>query len=62
VGKYIPTHNAWRSTTALVGGGVLGNLRFRKAIIGKAVPVIARTLRKKNSQRGPTVGRVKIIR
>jgi hypothetical protein len=45
-----------------VGGGVLGKRRLRKAVIGNAVPVIARTHKKKNSQRGPTVGRDVIMR
>jgi hypothetical protein len=31
-------------------------------MIGNIVPVIARTHRKKNSQRGPTVGRVDMIK
>jgi hypothetical protein len=35
---------------------------LRKAVIGNIVPVIARTHRKKNSQRGPTVGREVIKR
>jgi len=46
----------------VVGGGVLGKRRFRKAVIGIMVPVIARTHRKKKSQRGPTVGKVLIIK
>jgi hypothetical protein len=44
------------------GGGVLGKRRLRKAVIGNTVPVIARTQRKKNNQRGPTVGRVVMVR
>jgi hypothetical protein len=43
---------------AEVGRGVLGKRRFIKAMTGRAVPVRAITTRKKNSQRGPTVGRV----
>jgi hypothetical protein len=42
------------------GGGEPGNRRLRNAVIGKAVPVRARTSKKKNSQRGPTVGKVLI--
>jgi hypothetical protein len=35
---------------------------LRKAVIGSVVPVIARTHKKKNNQRGPTVGRVETIK
>jgi hypothetical protein len=38
--------SACLTTTKYVGGGVLGKRRFRKAVIGSAVPVIARTERK----------------
>jgi len=41
---------------------VLGNRRLRKAVIGNVVPVIARTHKKKNNQRGPTVGSVETMR
>ncbi len=41
---------------------MLGNLRLRKAVTGIIVPVTARTHRKKNSQRGPTVGSVEMTR
>ena len=37
---------------------MLGKRRFRYATKGSDVPVIASTLKKKKSQRGPTVGRV----
>ena len=37
---------------------MVGNLRLRKATPGKAVPVSARTHKKKNNHRGPTVGMV----
>jgi len=39
-----------------VGGGFDGNLRFRKATTGSAVPVHARTPKKKKAQRGQTRG------
>jgi hypothetical protein len=45
-----------------VAGGTVGNLLLRKATTGKAVPVIAKTPKKKNNQRGPTVGIVFWIR
>ena len=35
---------------------------MRKAVIGNVVPVIARTHKKKNNQRGPTVGKEEMIR
>jgi hypothetical protein len=41
---------------------VLGKRWLRKAVIGNMVPVIASTQRKKNNQRGPTVGRVAMIK
>jgi hypothetical protein len=41
---------------------VLGKRLLRKAMIGSIVPVIAMTQRKKNNQRGPTVGRVVIVK
>ncbi len=46
------------TTAKYVGGGVLGKRRLRKAVIGRVVPVTAKTHRKKNNQRGPTVGNV----
>lgn len=49
-----------RITLGLAGGSV-GKRRLRYAIAGSAVPVTAKTPKKKNSQRGPTVGRVKFI-
>ena len=45
-----------RITIPGVAGGTVGNLRLRKATIGKAVPVKAKTHKKKNNHRGPTVG------
>jgi len=41
---------------------VLGKRRLRNATIGNIVPVIAKTVRKKNNQRGPTVGIVEIVK
>jgi hypothetical protein len=58
VGKYMPNHNACRITVPTVAGGVEGKRIFKKATIGIATPVKARTLRKKKSQRGQTVGGV----
>jgi hypothetical protein len=42
-----------------VAGGVEGKRRLRKAAAGKARAVQVVTVRKKKSQRGATVGRVK---
>src|SRR5574341_897281 len=53
----MPTQSDWRKITPDVVGGMLGKRRLRKARKGSALPVRARTPRKKNSQRGPTVGR-----
>ena len=58
----MPTHSDWRKITPDVAGSVLGKRRFKKARKGNALPVRARTPRKKNSQRGPTVGRVRNTR
>jgi hypothetical protein len=41
---------------------VVGKRLFKKAMIGNIVPVIARMHRKKNNQRGPTVGRVEMVK
>ena len=41
---------------------MLGKRRLKNAMTGRAVPVKASTARKKNSQRGPTVGRVLSVR
>ncbi len=41
---------------------MLGKRRFKKAVMGIIVPVMAKTHRKKKSQRGPTVGRVVMIK
>jgi hypothetical protein len=41
-----------------VGGGLPGKRRFKNAITGNTVPVNPSTLKKKNNQRGPTVGSV----
>ena len=41
---------------------MLGKRRLRKATMGNIVPVIAKTVRKKNNQRGPTVGKVEIVK
>jgi hypothetical protein len=41
---------------------VLGKRRFKKATKGITVPVMAITLRKKNSQRGPSSGGVRMKR
>lgn len=60
-GPYRPTKIASRRMTTEVAGGLVGNLLLRKATIGRAVPVRAITPRKKNSQRGPTVGSVYCI-
>jgi len=62
VDVYIANQSACLTTTKYVGGGVLGKRRLRKAVIGSVVPVIARTHRKKNNQRGPTVGRLVTMR
>ena len=59
---YTANHRACLTTTIYVGGGVLAKRRLRKAVIGNDVPVTARTHRKKNNQRGPTVGSVVMIR
>ncbi len=59
---YSPTQIASRTTIPGVAGGTVGNLRLRKATTGKVVPVKAKTPKKKNSQRGPTVGIVFWIR
>ncbi len=58
MGKYIPTKMASRKTVVEEGGGEVGNRLLRKATSGSEVPVAARTLKKKNSQRGPKVGMV----
>jgi len=62
VAPYIANQSDCLTTTIAVGGGVLGKRLLRKAMIGSIVPVIAMTHRKKNSQRGPTVGRVMIVK
>jgi hypothetical protein len=48
--------------TIVVGGGVLGKRLFKNATNGKTVPVIAMMQKKKNNQRGPTVGKVVTMR
>jgi hypothetical protein len=45
--------------TPELAGGELGKRRLRKAMAGKALPARASTPRKKNSQRGPTMGTVR---
>jgi len=62
VAAYIANQSDCLTITIAEGGGVLGKRLLRKAIIGNIVPVIAMTQRKKNSQRGPTVGRVVIVK
>jgi len=47
-----------RTTVLLGAGGDVGKRQLRKADTGKNVPAIAMTIRKKNNQRGPKVGRV----
>jgi len=56
VGKYIPNHIASRIITLGETGGRVEKRWFKNATIGRAVPVIANTPRKKNSHLGPTVG------
>ena len=56
------TTGGYVRSSPTVAGGFDGNRRLKKANRGREVPVIARTLRKKNNQRGPTVGLVRITR
>jgi hypothetical protein len=56
----MPIKIASRNTVPGEAGGVEGKRRFKNAITGKAVPVTPKTLKKKNSQRGPNVGNITI--
>jgi len=58
----MPTKMASLIITNCEAGGLLGNLRLSKMIIGITVPVTANTLKKKKSHRGPMFGNVLVNR